>query len=81
MNLIMGLMWIGCWGTALLLYLAQDWIVNWDPTAYKNLQGKPFPEPLRLKQHPAYPWVFRVTVILPGVLEGMRWLMARAGRG
>ena len=61
------------WGLGLLLYLAQDWILNWDPQAYKNLQGKPFPDPIRLKQYPGYRWLLVGCWALPVGVGLIRW--------
>jgi hypothetical protein len=61
----------------LLLFLAQDWIVNWDPKAYQNLQGEPFREPVRLKHQPWYGWCLGLLWGMPivlGLIQGLRGL-------
>lgn len=59
------------WLAGLLLFLAQNWIVNWDPKAYQNLQGEPFQDPVLLKQLPWYGWWLRGLMGLPIAL----WLV------
>ena len=44
------------WLAGFLLYLAQDWIVNWDAKRYQDVEGDPFPDPLRLKEYSWYGW-------------------------
>ena len=71
-----------CGLAGLLLFLAQDWIVNWDPKAYQNLQGEAFREPVRLKQQPWYPWglaIFWGLPIVLGLIQGLGWLWRSLG--
>lgn len=73
--MILGMAVLGLAG--LLLFLAQDWIVNWDPQSYKNLAGEPFREPERLKEQPWYGWSLGLLWGLPivlGLIQGLRWV-------